>query len=144
MEKIFNCIIFILIFLILITCSDDNLSGPCDHTYKEPILHISTVQDTQNNKNIRFVKLRDLKINGILQTGTSAIIESYSIVSDDSIFYCNVPFGFGYEEGTYEFIMSIEGYKLKHIVIDSVSYSIFEGGCPSFNDGGKRVEITLN
>ena len=141
-----NIIFFIwLTFGLFYSCEDDAIDsgiGPCIHTYNEPILHLESIQDSLSN-NISFVKLYDLRINGSLQTGESPIINSYSIVADDSIFYCNIPFGFGVEEGKYEFTIEAEGYKPKNFTIENVTYSIFEGGCPSFNDGGKRIDLSL-
>jgi len=139
--KIFS---IVLVIFSLISCDDDNGIGPCVHTYNEAILHITSVRDTLNNIPLTIVKLRNLKINGSTQFGANPLFESYSIVSDDSVFYCNVPFGFGVEEGKYEFIIEAAGYQPKHFTIENVNYSIFEGGCPSFNDGGKRVDLYLN
>jgi hypothetical protein len=129
------------------SCEDENGNGgigPCVHTYKEPILHITSVRNTLNNVHLSFVQLRELRINGLPQTGYGVISESYSIVFDDSIFYCNVPFGFGIENGKYEFIIEAEGYPPKLFSIENVGYSIFKGGCPSYNDGGKRVELFID
>jgi hypothetical protein len=131
----------------IISCDPEkngDLIGPCVHIINEPILHITSIRDTIINKAIPFIEITDLKINGYHQTGISPIIESYSIVANDSIYYCNVPFGFGVEEGIYEFTIKADGYPPKQILIEDVNYSIFEGGCPSFNDGGKRVELVIN
>jgi len=145
-----NLIRLILITLFIFTlasCEDDYWDsgiGPCVHNYMEPILHITTVRDTIKNYSPSFVILHDLRINGNTQISRLVLVDSYSIVAKDSLFYCNVPFGFGSEEGTYEFTVEAEGYELKYFKIDNVEYSIFQGGCPSYNDGGKRVELNLN
>ncbi len=144
MKNSIKLILLVLFIFSLLSCDEDNGIGPCVHTYYESILHITSVKDTLNNTHLRFVKLRDLKINGSTQFGTNPIFESYSIVSDDSVFYCNVPFGFGIEEGKYEFIIEAEGYQSKLITIENVNYSIYKGGCPSYNDGGKRFDIYIN
>ena len=118
--------------------------GPCIHTNNEAILHVTAVRDTANNKFIDFIKIRDLKVNGFSEFGLIPTINSYSVVSDDSIYYCNVPFGFGVNPGNYEFTIEADGYAAKRITIPNVDYSIFEGGCPSFNDGGKRVVLYID
>jgi hypothetical protein len=142
MKKPFKYLIIIVIFCFH-SCDYQNGFGPCIHTYEEPILHITAIRDTVNNVNIRFV-LRELKINNSMQYGAYHMIPSYSMVSDDSIFYCNVPFGFGVENGKYQFIIEAEGYQPKHFTIESVDYSVFKGGCPSYNDGGKRITLYLD
>ena len=105
----------------LLSCDDDNGIGPCVHTYNEPILNITSIRDTLNHTYPRFVKLLELKINGSAQFGANPLFESYSIVSDDSVFYCNVPFGFGVEEGKYEFIIEAAGYQPKHFTIENIN-----------------------
>ena len=123
---------------------DDNSVGPCEHTYNEAILHISSIRDTLNNIHPRFIKIRDLKINGSSQFGSNPLIVSYSIVADDSVYYCNIPFGFGVQAGSYEFIIEAYCFQPKRFVIENVKYSISKGGCPSYNDGGKRIELIIN
>ncbi len=141
MKKLNYFIYLILAVCFFLSCSKDDNDGigPCVHTYNEPILNVSSINDTLNNISLQFVKLYDLKINGFKTLGLNAISTSYSIVSGDSIFYCNVPFGFGVEEGKYEFIIEADGYNPKKITIENVNYSIFEGGCPSYNDGGTQI-----
>jgi len=135
----------VIAFLSFYSCEDEkNLVGPCEHTYNEPILNITSIRDTINNKYPTFVILRELKINGNPQSIPLILSNSYSVVANDSVYYCNVPFGFGVEDGTYQFIIEAEGFQPKLINIENVNYSIFKGGCPSYNDGGKRVEININ
>ena len=144
MKNSFKYILIIIVILCFLSCNEDNGIGPCVHTYKEPILNITSLRDTVNYNHPRFIILRELKINGSKQFGANPLLESYAIVADDSIFYCNIPFGFGVKEGKYEFIIEAEGFQPKQITIENVSYSVFEGGCPSYNDGGKRVELVIN
>jgi len=126
-----------------ICSTDDNKVGPCVHEYREAIFHIASVQDSVTSTAIKFAVIKNLKINGITQTNFFGAI-NYGIVYSDSIFYCNFPCGFSIEPGTYEFTISADGYKAKHVKFENVDYSIYEGGCPSYNDGGKRVTILLN
>ena len=145
MKRTIKFILILFVTFIILSCDEDNgFLGPCVHTYKEPILNITSLRDTVNFNHPRFIILRELKINGLKLYGAGPLFESYGIVADDSIFYCNLPFGFGVDEGNYEFIIEAEGFQPKQITIENVSYSVFEGGCPSFNDGGKRVELTIN
>jgi hypothetical protein len=137
-------IILISVSTLFLSCDEEGWIGPCVHTYKEPILHITSIRDSSTNEFINFVKLRNLEINGSKQFGSFLLQKSYSIVAGDSLFYCNVPFGFGIDNGTYEFTLEAEGYPPKRVKIEDVGYSILEGGCPSYNDGGKRVELFIN
>jgi hypothetical protein len=140
--NLLKIVITVSIIFCLLSC--DNGVGPCVHTYNEPILNITSLRDTVNYNHPRFVILRELKINGSKEYGAYPLTKSYGIVENDSIFYCNIPFGFGVEEGKYEFIIEAEGFPPKQITIENVHYSVFEGGCPSYNDGGKRVELIIN
>ena len=115
MKSSIKFIILIFVAFIILSCNEDNGIGPCVHTYKEPILNITSRRDTVNYNHPRFIILRELIINGSKQFGANPLIESYSIVADDSIFYCNIPFGFGVEEGVYEFIIEAEGFQPKQI-----------------------------
>ena len=144
MKNSIKFLIFILIILSFLTCDKDGGVGPCVHTFKEPILHVISIQDTLNNIFLSSVKLYDLKINGSKKLDDIVLDKSYSIVLDDSIYNCNIPFGFSTEEGKYEFIIKAENYDPKHFTIENVSYSVLKGGCPSYNDGGMRVELFIN
>ena len=144
MKDSYKIIFIVIITFCFLSCEENNSTGPCVHTYNEPILNITSIRDTVNFNHPRFIILRELKINGSKQFGAYPLTASYSIVTNDSIFYCNIPFGFGVEEGKYEFIIEAEGFQPKQITIENVSYSVFEGGCPSYNDGGKRVELIIN
>jgi len=144
MKSSIKFIIVIFFTFIILSCNEDNGIGPCVHTYKEPILNVTSLRDTANYNHPRFIILRELKINGSKEYGAYPLMESYGIVGNDSIYYCNIPFGFGVEEGKYEFIIEGEGFQPKQITIENVSYSVFDGGCPSYNDGGKRVELIIN
>jgi len=144
MINLLKIVLVVSIIFFLLSCEEGNGVGPCVHTYDEPILNITSVVDTVNYNHPRFVILRELKINGSREYGAFPLMVSYGIVVNDSIFYCNIPFGFGVEEGKYEFIIEAEGFPQKQITIENISYSVSEGGCPSYNDGGKRVELIIN
>lgn len=141
-------LILILLFTILFSCTDEkgdkNIVGPCIHEYKEAVFHVTSVRDTVNDSFINFVKIKNLKIDGVVQNNFWITGNSYSIAVSDSVIYCNVPFGFGYMNGTYEFTLEAPGYSPKNFVITDVEYSINEGGCPSYSDGGKRVQLVIN
>ncbi len=137
-------IIVLLVVLGLFSCGEDDSVGPCVHTYKEPVFNVESIQDTINNVSLRFVKLYSLKIDNLTQNPASALFESYSVVTDDSVFYCNIPFGFGVEEGKYEFIIEAENYEPKTFTIENVRYSIHDGGCPSYSDGGMKLKLYVN
>lgn len=141
-------LILILLFTILFSCTDEkgdnNIVGPCIHEYKEAVFHVTSVRDTVNDSFINFVKIKNLKIDGIVQNNFWITGNSYSIAVSDSVIYCNVPFGFGYMNGTYEFTLEAPGYAPKNFVITDVEYSINEGDCPSYSNGGKRVQLVIN
>ena len=145
--RLFNFLVLSFTLFSVFSCinnEDKNIIGPCVHTYNEPILHITSVRDSLHNKVIPFVTLKNLKINGLIQNTYSMLSESYLIAADDSIYYCNVPFGLGIQEGTYEFVLEADGYSPKLIKIENVNYSVSQGGCPSYSDGGTRIELFIN
>lgn len=144
MKDSVKLLILILTIFSFLSCDKDGGIGPCIHTYKEPIINIISIQDTLKNTYLSSVKLYNLKINGYEQNSEILLDISYSIILDDSLYNCNIPFGFGTEEGKYEFIIEAENYDPKQITIENVSYSVFNGGCPSYNDGGKRVQLYIN
>jgi hypothetical protein len=134
-------------FIFISSCKenidDGGLVGPCIHEYKEAIFHIEVVRDSASNTPITFAKLEGLKINGRNHTGSFFGEMNYGIVYTDSTYYCNFPCGFGNESGLYEFKILADGYKNKVVRYENVDYSIYKGGCPSYNDGGKRVSIVM-
>ena len=144
--KVFKYFLIFLFVYSFYSCKDnkDDLVGPCVHEYKEPVLNIVSVYDSINSASISFLTIKELKINGHLQNTSIILSNSYSVVANDSVYYCNVPFGLGSEEGTYEFIVEVGGQLQRNIRIENVNYSIFKGGCPSYNDGGKRTQIIIN
>ena len=145
--RLMKLLIMIYLLLIIVSCTNDEdkyIVGPCVHTNNEPILNITAVRDSINSKVISFVTLKELKINGILQNTNIMLSNSYSVAANDSIYYCNVPFGLGSQEGHYEFILEADGYSPKLIKIENVNYSISQGGCPSYSDGGTRIELFIN
>jgi hypothetical protein len=147
MKNIIMKLLLIFSFIIFTSCKekiDDGLVGPCVHEYKEAIFHISVLKDSITNMPITFAKLEMLKINGREHTGSFFGERNYGIVYADSAYYCNFPCGFGYESGSYEFRIIAEGYKDKIVRFENVDYSIYHGGCPSYNDAGKRVSIIMN
>lgn len=147
MKKITLTLIFFTSML-FISCdkiceNDNNKVGPCVHEYREAIFHITALTDSASGSTISFASISNLKINGNQHTSFFGSI-NYGIVSADGIFYCNFPCGFGIEPGSYEFDISADGYKTKHVIFNNIDYSIYEGGCPSYNDGGVRVTITMS
>ena len=123
---------------------DDGGVGPCIHEYKEAIFHISVLKDSVSNIPISFAKIVTLKINERKQIGSFFGDKNNGIVYSDSVYYCNFPCGFGIERGSYEFKIIADGYKDKFVKYENVDYSVYKGGCPSYNDGGKRVSIIMS
>ena len=62
MKSKIKFIIIIFVTFIILSCNDDNGIGPCVHTYKEPILNITSLRDTVNSNHPRFIILRDLTL----------------------------------------------------------------------------------
>lgn len=122
---------------------DDGQVGPCVHEYKEAIFHIIDLRDSSSNTQIMNAKVTDVKINGRNQSGPFIGTPNYGMIFLDSTYDCTIPFGFGYEKGSYELKMIVEGYQDKIVKYENVDYSIYVGGCPSYNDGGQKISVLM-
>ncbi len=144
MRHLKRIIIVCIWFFNFSSCTDDDIApGPCYPVYKEPIFNIIELKDSLNDLNITNAKIFNLRINGKEKIGSFGYESNYGIVYKDSFYYCNIPCGFKFEKGTYEFTIIAEGYKEKYVKYNNVDYSIFTSGCPFYYDGGKKVSIKI-
>jgi hypothetical protein len=116
--------------------------GPCVHTYREPILNIVAAMDARSNAPIHSFVIHEVRMDGIKQDFYFLLAESYGVKAQGDSLVCQVPCGFGSEEGNYTFTVTAEGYPAQVRGYEG-HYSIFHGGCPSYNDGGARVTLRL-
>lgn len=134
----------ILILICVTACNSPNISGPCVHTYEDPIIHIDRVTDIVTGSSIRAFQITSALIDtfnvDLALLKTSAF---YNVVLFDSALICNTPCGFGTNAGTYTLTITAPNYRDTTIVIQA-KYAVFNGGCPSSNSGGTVFNFQLS
>ena len=120
---------------------DGTSVGPCIHVYREAVLQVVAVRDTEDNTPLPNVVVRHVRINGREQNLMFLVAgPSYGVELRGDSLVGRVPCGFGTQEGNYVFTVSAPGYPPQERGCEA-RYRVFHGGCPSYNDGG--VPITL-
>jgi len=131
----------------LVACgcgSDDITSGPCVHTYKDALFHIASVADSASLTPIDTIFILEARRDTIAFPPSSLVLEfSDGIAVHGDTIECDVPCAFGTIEGSWEFRVSAAGYQPQWRSIDA-RYSVFVGGCPSYNDSGMRITWSLS
>lgn len=128
---------------------DNSAAGPCVHGYLEPVLSIETVTVDPSGANVVRVALSSFKVNGEPRDpeewgGPSSTWSNptFNITVTDGVLYCDLPCGFGLNEGVYEFVADAPNHETKSISVNA-GYASFEGGCPSYSDNGTNVNFQL-
>lgn len=122
--------------------SKDGTIGPCVHTYEDPVLHVESVTDAQNGQRVFAFRILEVTRNGVKQQPIFLKIVSYNVVVYDTTLVCNVPCGFGTDEGAYTLRVSASGYRDTTISVNA-KYAVFKGGCPSSNSGGTKFSFQM-
>ena len=120
----------------------DGSTGPCLHTYEDPVIHIDSVINAQTGQQILAFKILNVTRDGYKEQPFLLKIISYNVVLYDSALVCNTPCGFGTGEGSYALWVSASGYRDTTISVKA-KYAIFKGGCPSSNSGGTQFSFRL-
>lgn len=135
----------ILLVALALGCDQgDGGAGPCSHEYRDAILQIKQVRDSQTQDALSSVVLTEFTIGGLsvaLPTLIEQFADNVELVGDS--LRCTPPCGFGTTEGHYQFTSAAPGYTARVLSFD-VAYEEFEGGCPSHNSGGLEIEIELD
>jgi hypothetical protein len=116
--------------------------GPCVHIYKEAILHIESVNNTQTGSLIPTIVLSQIMLDTVKISPMWLTTVSKNVVFFDSTLICNVPCSFGTDSREYRFTVSANGYADTTITCFPI-YTINQGGCPSSSDGGLRIRFTM-
>jgi len=124
---------------------DGNVSGPCVEVEREPVIKIESVSDQSTGENIFEVEIDNISFNGELvafKENQQEVLANIEIDFINNSLVCTLPCAFLRQEGLYEFTVRAIGYA-SEVVQTQASYSVFEGGCPSYVDGGTEVFIEL-
>lgn len=140
----FKAILSIVGLITLMNCRGiDNRVGPCVHTYNEPVLNIDRVVDSQTGAPIQKVKISSLTVDNVEQNPAWVIAGvAKNITIQDSSLFGQPPFGFGTNDGIYQFFIQATGYR-DTLVCQLANYQTFKGGCPSFNDDGTHITVKM-
>ena len=121
------------------------LFGACAHTYRSGIVAITAVQSTGGAdgqpRPLSQVLLGQIRVNdkvvdpGELQGVVNAVPGPQGLE-------CTVPCSFGAEEGKWQFTASAPGHAGRAVNVGA-SYALFGRGCPSYNDKGTEVRLSL-
>jgi hypothetical protein len=120
----------------------DATIGPCMHTYEDPVLHVASVTNAQNGQQVVAFRILEVTRNGMKQQPVFLKIVSYNVVAYDTTLVCNLPCGFGTDEGVYTLLVSALGYRDTIITVTG-KYAVFKGGCPSSNSGGTKFSFRM-
>jgi hypothetical protein len=121
----------------------DRLAGPCSHTYREPILQLGSARDSLTNAPLPRVVLHEVRQNGrTLDLGFLLAAPGFGVAVQGDSALCDLPCGFAVEEAQYRLTVSAPDYP-RQARTYTARYRVFQGGCPSFNDGGVRVSLAL-
>jgi hypothetical protein len=121
---------------------DGGTIGPCVHTYEDPIIHVDSVTNAQNGSLISTFQIREIIKDGNRVQPEYIKIVSSNVAVYDTMLVCNLPCGFGTDEGVYTLKVSAIGYRDTTVSIKA-KYAVFKGGCPSSNSGGTRFSFKM-
>jgi hypothetical protein len=116
--------------------------GPCIHTYRDPVLVITAATDSATGRPIAPLFLTRLTVDGQAQVVGHVLTTAFRARSQGDTIVCDVPCGFGTNEGRYGFIASATAYASRPVTVDA-RFASFDGGCPSFNAGSTEMSVLL-
>lgn len=133
----------------LVACSEPT-NGPCVVTYRDPLLTIASVLNTQTGAAIPQVRIKDIKYQGaalrelreLTETGT--LVRGVTITGQELL--CNVVCSFATQEGLYEFTVTQSGLRDTSLSVNA-KYATSEGppgGCPRTFSGGMELRLRLS
>ena len=121
------------------------LFGACAHTYRSGVVAITAAQSTGGvyglARPLPQVILGQIRVNdkvvdpGELQGLANAVPGPQGLE-------CTVPCSFGTEEGKWQFTASAPGHAGRAVNVGA-SYAVLGRGCPSYNDKGTEVRLSL-
>ncbi len=135
--------VVILLALLLALLACDSKEGPCLHENREALFHVQSARDDQTGTTITPIVFNLILLEGVPVSGVMLTTElSSNVEFVQRRLICNVPCSFGEVPGFYQFWVGAEGYAYKAHEL-SAAYAIFEDGCPSFSEGGVRLDFEL-
>lgn len=128
--------------LLFTVACEDGTNGPCVHTYRDPVLAITSATDAVTGAAIPSLLITGVSVGGQTQPVGLLLSTSYNARAQGDAIACDVGCGFGTTEGSYVFTASAPGYAPQRLTV-AAQYGRFQGGCPSSNEGSTAVVVTL-
>jgi hypothetical protein len=123
--------------------SGDNVNaGPCELTYLEPVLSITSATDSATAGQISVVSFTAITVNGVSLNLEIAAAYSRNVSVSGSGVVCTVPCAFSIQQGSYSFAASSPGYVSQQRVLQ-VGYSRLSGNCPASYSGATQLALTF-
>lgn len=119
--------------------------GSCFHSYREPVMKIIGASEHNTNSNVELIEIKNINFNEQpveFEESHNELAVNVEIDYQNNSLVCSLPCAFLQEEGQYEFTITANGYENKTVQMQAF-YSIFEGGCPSYSDGGTELYFEL-
>lgn len=121
------------------------LFGACAHTYRSGIVVITAVQSTGGAyglaRPLPQVLLGPIRVNDkVVDPGELPGL--VNAVPGPQGLECTVPCSFGTEEGRWQFTANAPGHTGRPVNVGA-SYAVLGRGCPSYNDKGTEVRLSL-
>ncbi len=119
-------------------------AGPCYHEFRDPLFALRNARDSVNGRAIARVGVTDITIGG-RSVDLAYLVHSpptSRVTLRSDTLWCDVPCGFGNEEGLWTLTVSSAGYRAQAMRIEA-RYRNFDGGCPSSNDGSVILAVRL-
>ncbi len=135
--------ILLAIPLLLASLACDSKDDPCLHENREALFHVQSAQDDQTGAAITPIVFGIILLEGVPVSGVMLVTElSSNVEFVQGQLLCSPPCSFGEEPGFYQFWVGAEGYASEVLEL-TAAYEIFEDDCPSFSDGGVRLDFEL-
>ncbi|MBQ0932147.1 hypothetical protein KAK07_09920 [Ideonella sp. 4Y16] len=115
--------------------------GGCLNLYLEPIVLLDRVSVEGETGTISRVVIADVQLDG-QPVSLQQIAVSSGIEETAQGLVCNLPCGLGNTEGTYTLQLTASGFAPRAVTV-TARYAVFQGGCPSSNDGGTHVSAVM-
>jgi len=119
--------------------------GACAHAYRSGIVAITAAQSTGGGAGVS--RPLPLVILGQIRVNDKAVDPGdlpglVNAVPGPQGLECTVPCSFGTEEGKWQFTASAPGHAGRPVNVGA-HYAVFGRGCPSYNDKGMEVRLSL-
>lgn len=127
--------------LLAVGCSELGAGG-CEHTFRDPVLAITSVTDGASGVRVSPLQITAVSVGGQVQPVGYLLATAFGARAAGDTIVCDVPCGFGTTESRYSFTAAANGF-VPQVITTEARYSRFEAGCPSYNAGSTRTSIAL-